>query len=715
MLPRPPLPSSHFSPTRPFIPSSSATPSPFQHPTTDNLAFYPPQHHQGPLAFEHPSGYHPNVPFMDPADSRTFFSYTPNEVKHRRRTTSSQLKVLESVFKRDTKPNAALRGQLAAQLDMTARGVQIWFQNRRAKEKLKVAKLAAASRGLDAPFPSNDSPPSAVVTNTPSPSERQEPSTDASADSQPSPNEQPASEDKDEAQTPSTEELSALPVPSPPRLQVVTNLPTQNSRSPIGFQQAQAHSTFPQPDPGIFARRGSLPANMFHPPGVYPNTPRLGDPFDPALRRQSIDLSLHRLPNNPYASHARFKNGMLYGARLANQSRMARPPVTRSGTLYNVDMRRGSLDSRSMLYPPTSFSQVSPFTPELPSRGAVVNQQAPYIVSRRPRGPILAGPLPTPNYTFGEASKVNSPSSADSERNSPDSLSFRGEDTEDDDNSARYSASSRFGSIASVTTSESSLYFPSPTACEHDPNIDIYASRRGSSASVMGLMSQLHVSNSANQIAPHEVPSCNHFLPHNSSTNTDNTPVETSDLSPVEAATGVYGPQQPPVIQDGISHSHAMVSSVTPAVPISATSELTYALQPEKERNHGNLYASPAAQESIDTQTTNQQPTAYYLQPQGHVTVLEMNANPPTFGYPDKYSFDAECSPLSTSGQYSNYTSLDEGFAVGSHSASTLQHPQMLHTIPNQYSVYAQVDTNESAAPSLSHEVPNVDTYVNYT
>lgn len=69
---------------------------------------------------------------MDPShvDLRTFYPYTPNEVKHRKRTTSAQLKVLEGIFKTDTKPNAALRTRLALQLDMTPRGVQVWFQNR---------------------------------------------------------------------------------------------------------------------------------------------------------------------------------------------------------------------------------------------------------------------------------------------------------------------------------------------------------------------------------------------------------------------------------------------------------------------------------------------------------------------------------------------------------------------------------------------------------
>jgi hypothetical protein len=58
-------------------------------------------------------------------DFRAFYPYTPNEVKHRKRTTSAQLKVLETVFKKDTKPNAILRNELASELDMSTRGVQV--------------------------------------------------------------------------------------------------------------------------------------------------------------------------------------------------------------------------------------------------------------------------------------------------------------------------------------------------------------------------------------------------------------------------------------------------------------------------------------------------------------------------------------------------------------------------------------------------------------
>ncbi|KAI8639613.1 homeobox domain-containing protein, partial [Parasitella parasitica] len=55
--------------------------------------------------------------------------------KHRRRTSRAQLKVLEKSFSENPKPNATVRRILAQKLDMTPRGVQIWFQNRRAKAK----------------------------------------------------------------------------------------------------------------------------------------------------------------------------------------------------------------------------------------------------------------------------------------------------------------------------------------------------------------------------------------------------------------------------------------------------------------------------------------------------------------------------------------------------------------------------------------------------
>ncbi|KAI8148190.1 homeobox domain-containing protein, partial [Fennellomyces sp. T-0311] len=55
--------------------------------------------------------------------------------KHRRRTSRTQFRILEAAFEDNPKPSAAKRQSLAEELSMTPRGVQIWFQNRRAKAK----------------------------------------------------------------------------------------------------------------------------------------------------------------------------------------------------------------------------------------------------------------------------------------------------------------------------------------------------------------------------------------------------------------------------------------------------------------------------------------------------------------------------------------------------------------------------------------------------
>ncbi|RCH93841.1 hypothetical protein CU097_000698, partial [Rhizopus azygosporus] len=75
--------------------------------------------------------------------------YNPFEIKHRRRTSRAQLKILEKSFSENPKPNATVRRILAQQLDMTPRGVQIWFQNRRAKAKL-LRRKSARTESADA-------------------------------------------------------------------------------------------------------------------------------------------------------------------------------------------------------------------------------------------------------------------------------------------------------------------------------------------------------------------------------------------------------------------------------------------------------------------------------------------------------------------------------------------------------------------------------------
>ncbi|KAI9007295.1 homeobox domain-containing protein, partial [Gaertneriomyces semiglobifer] len=55
--------------------------------------------------------------------------------KKRLRTTSAQLMRLQEAFDRDPMPTPAVRAELADELGMTSRSVQVWFQNRRAKCK----------------------------------------------------------------------------------------------------------------------------------------------------------------------------------------------------------------------------------------------------------------------------------------------------------------------------------------------------------------------------------------------------------------------------------------------------------------------------------------------------------------------------------------------------------------------------------------------------
>jgi hypothetical protein len=55
--------------------------------------------------------------------------------KKRQRTTPEQLEVLEKVYEKEKLPGSDLRKELALKLKMTPRRVQVWFQNKRAKEK----------------------------------------------------------------------------------------------------------------------------------------------------------------------------------------------------------------------------------------------------------------------------------------------------------------------------------------------------------------------------------------------------------------------------------------------------------------------------------------------------------------------------------------------------------------------------------------------------
>ncbi|KAI9322332.1 homeobox domain-containing protein [Dichotomocladium elegans] len=64
--------------------------------------------------------------------------------RKRTRTSPNQLAILERTFSMHRSPSGRLREQLSQQLGMTERSIQIWFQNRRAKEKNMAKRISIA-------------------------------------------------------------------------------------------------------------------------------------------------------------------------------------------------------------------------------------------------------------------------------------------------------------------------------------------------------------------------------------------------------------------------------------------------------------------------------------------------------------------------------------------------------------------------------------------
>ena len=308
-------------------------------------------------------------------------------------------------------------------------------------------------------------------------------------------------DDDDEAHDDDDDELDALSVPSPPQLHLITDA-TKFAWADSPVEQPPDSATFPiRPPLNPFLtsarsaaaantandphhRRGSLPATAFPAPDDL-------NGFDPLLRRSSVDTSLQRLASNPFAGLARAKNTALYGPgfgvaqpgatapslRHYHLTRLpyAYPPVSGHGhhthghharrsvapvlPQYSTT-RRLSMDSRQTRL--AAMASPAPLTPY----DAVIRASLPehhlFALSARALASPIPGPLPSPGFSFGAAStpSMASPSSGDSERNSPDSLRsfpFRSEELDEDATSPTYDAYSRFGSIASVATSESSI------------------------------------------------------------------------------------------------------------------------------------------------------------------------------------------------------------------------------------------------------------------
>jgi len=95
--------------------------------------------------------------------------------KKRQRTSPDQLAILEQIFQTDKMPSQQTRVQLADQLGMSSRRVQIWFQNKRAKVKRGVGKSSdgfqcpeSPTLDLDSGSPSLSSSSSSCLSSEPS-------------------------------------------------------------------------------------------------------------------------------------------------------------------------------------------------------------------------------------------------------------------------------------------------------------------------------------------------------------------------------------------------------------------------------------------------------------------------------------------------------------------------------------------------------------------
>lgn len=76
------------------------------------------------------------VKFIDStSDIHKYFNSPPNPKRSRLKLSQEQIDVLESNFRIDSHPSHMTKNFLSNKLKIPLRNIQIWFQNRRAKDK----------------------------------------------------------------------------------------------------------------------------------------------------------------------------------------------------------------------------------------------------------------------------------------------------------------------------------------------------------------------------------------------------------------------------------------------------------------------------------------------------------------------------------------------------------------------------------------------------
>ena len=61
--------------------------------------------------------------------------------KTRTSINARQLEILQATYEKETRPSRPMREEIAAQTGLSAKVIQVWFQNRRSKDKKDTTKV----------------------------------------------------------------------------------------------------------------------------------------------------------------------------------------------------------------------------------------------------------------------------------------------------------------------------------------------------------------------------------------------------------------------------------------------------------------------------------------------------------------------------------------------------------------------------------------------